>query len=217
MLTLGAFGHTLEALGLTVDTFLRLWGSLGSTLMTLGSIWGVLGVPWGSLGLILEVPGSILGCLGHPKLTQSGTGLHFVDIVKTTENCRVLMGWRGWRLPSWHPNGITDGVAAHLGCLEGCLSGLSGWLGWASWPGYKAEAPGLRPYARAETICPPSSLGVGRNHQPGCKMLAYMDYKATRLQDCKTTWTTRLQDCKMQDCKHTWTTRLVVACIRLTA
>ena len=87
LLTLGAFGHTLEALWLTVDTFLGLWGSLGSTLMTLGSIWGVLGVPWGSLGLILEVPGFILGCPGHPKLTQSGPGWHFADIVKTMENC----------------------------------------------------------------------------------------------------------------------------------
>ena len=97
-------------------------GALGSTLMFLGSTWDGFGGPWELLGLILELLGSILGCLGHPKLTQSGPGWHLTDMVETYENRRVLKGLRGWRLPSWYQNDVSEALAAHPGCLE-CFVG----------------------------------------------------------------------------------------------
>ena len=108
-LTFGAFGLTLDVLGLTVDASGSLWTPLGFTLMPLGSIWGVLGTPWRSLGLILEPIGSIWGCLGRPKLIQSGPGWHLADIVKTYENCRFFIGLGvggspiDTRIASWRP------------------------------------------------------------------------------------------------------------------
>ena len=96
----------MEALELTVDAFWFTLGEIGSTLMSLGSIWGVLGAPWELIELILEPIGLNLGCFGHPKLSQSGPGLHLADIVKTYENLRVFIGFHRLEasklVPKWH-------------------------------------------------------------------------------------------------------------------
>ena len=96
--------------------------------MPLVFAWGVLGAPWELRGFILEPLGSILGSLGRPKPAQSGPGWRSLDIVKTEENCRVLMGLGGWRLPGWHQNCILDASVAHRECWMAAGWQLAGWL-----------------------------------------------------------------------------------------